>query len=75
MNRREALASVSVLLGGAIIGAEVFLSGCKTKPLQRAYLIPMTSHCWTILLKPLFLPLPTQVEARLQTQELLCSRL
>ena len=29
MNRREALASVSVLLGGAIIGAEVFLSGCK----------------------------------------------
>ncbi|MCH5683533.1 gluconate 2-dehydrogenase subunit 3 family protein [Niabella sp. W65] len=31
MNRREALASVSVLLGGAIIGAEVFLSGCKNK--------------------------------------------
>ncbi len=29
MNRREALTSVSVLLGGAIIGAEVFLSGCK----------------------------------------------
>nr|WP_317235171.1 gluconate 2-dehydrogenase subunit 3 family protein [Niabella ginsengisoli] len=29
MNRREALTRVSVLLGGTIIGAEVFLSGCK----------------------------------------------
>lgn len=28
MNRREALASVSILLGGTIIGAEIFLSGC-----------------------------------------------
>ncbi len=30
MNRREALTAVSVLLGGSIIGAEFFLSGCKT---------------------------------------------
>lgn len=31
MNRREALSSVALLLGGTIIGAEAFLSGCKTK--------------------------------------------
>lgn len=30
MNRREALSSVVLLLGGTIIGAEAFLSGCKT---------------------------------------------
>lgn len=30
MNRREALSRVSILLGGAIVGADVFLSGCKT---------------------------------------------
>jgi len=29
MNRREALSSVAILLGGTLIGAEVFLSGCK----------------------------------------------
>jgi hypothetical protein len=29
MNRREALSSVAVLLGGTIVGAEFFLSGCK----------------------------------------------
>ena len=29
MNRREALSSVALLLGGSIIGAEMFLSGCK----------------------------------------------
>lgn len=28
MNRREALSSVALLLGGTIVGAEVFLSGC-----------------------------------------------
>lgn len=28
MNRREALSAVSFLLGGTIIGAEIFLSGC-----------------------------------------------
>jgi len=31
MNRREALSSVALLLGGTILGAEAFLSGCKTK--------------------------------------------
>jgi len=30
MNRREALSSVVLLLGGTIIGADAFLSGCKT---------------------------------------------
>jgi hypothetical protein len=30
MNRREALSRVGVLLGGSIIGAEFFLSGCKS---------------------------------------------
>ncbi|HEX7756009.1 MAG TPA: gluconate 2-dehydrogenase subunit 3 family protein [Niabella sp.] len=32
MNRREALTAVSVLLGGTLVGAEAFLSGCKTAP-------------------------------------------
>lgn len=31
MNRREALSSVALLLGGTILGAEAFLTGCKTK--------------------------------------------
>ena len=31
MNRREALSSVALLLGGTMLGAEAFLSGCKTK--------------------------------------------
>ncbi len=30
MNRREALSSVALLLGGTIIGTSAFLSGCKT---------------------------------------------
>lgn len=30
MNRREALSRVALLLGGTVIGAEFFLSGCKT---------------------------------------------
>ncbi|SDD65046.1 gluconate 2-dehydrogenase subunit 3 family protein [Niabella drilacis] len=29
MNRREALTQVSLLLGGALVGADAFLSGCK----------------------------------------------
>ena len=28
MNRREAISSVALLLGGTILGAEAFLSGC-----------------------------------------------
>ncbi len=31
MNRREALSSVALLLGGTILGSQAFLSGCKTK--------------------------------------------
>jgi len=30
MNRREAISSVALLLGGTLIGAEAFMSGCKT---------------------------------------------
>lgn len=32
MNRREALSAVGFLMGGTIIGAEAFLSGCTNKP-------------------------------------------
>ncbi len=34
MNRREALSAVSLLVGGTVIGAEAFLSGCA-KPIPR----------------------------------------
>ncbi len=30
MDRREAVQHITLLLGGTILGAEVFLSGCKT---------------------------------------------
>ncbi len=33
MNRREALSRVSLILGGTIVGAEVFLQGCAKKPI------------------------------------------
>lgn len=32
MNRREALSAVGLLLGGTIIGSEVFLTGCSSSP-------------------------------------------
>lgn len=31
MNRRDAISRVALLIGGTVIGAEAFLSGCKTK--------------------------------------------
>jgi len=31
MERREAVKYISILLGGAVLGADAFLSGCKTK--------------------------------------------
>src|SRR5215212_818147 len=31
MDRREAVKYISILLGGTIVGADAFLSGCKTK--------------------------------------------
>ena len=31
MDRREAVKYISILMGGAVIGADAFLSGCKTK--------------------------------------------
>lgn len=36
MNRREALSRVSILLGGTIIGAEAFLTGCKSTTTKAA---------------------------------------
>lgn len=30
MNRREALSAVSILLGGTLVGGNIFLEGCKT---------------------------------------------
>jgi hypothetical protein len=42
MNRREALSAVSFLLGGTIIGAEIFLAGCnKPTPAQSTGLLTM----------------------------------
>jgi len=32
MNRREALSAVGLLVGGTIVGAEAFLTGCSSKP-------------------------------------------
>lgn len=32
MNRRDALGRVALLLGGTVVGAEMFLSGCKNAP-------------------------------------------
>jgi len=32
MDRREALSRVALIMGGTIIGAEIFLSGCKNEP-------------------------------------------
>jgi hypothetical protein len=36
MNRRDAIARVGLLVGGTVIGAEAFLTGCKKSPEQRA---------------------------------------
>src|SRR5476651_2783651 len=30
MNRRDAISRVSLIMGGAVIGAEFFISGCKS---------------------------------------------
>ena len=40
MNRREALSRVGILLGGTVIGAEVFLSGCKSTATKAAGFSP-----------------------------------
>jgi hypothetical protein len=31
MHRREALQRVAVILGGTVVGADLFLTGCKTE--------------------------------------------
>ena len=30
INRREALSRVAIIMGGTVLGAEAFLTGCKT---------------------------------------------
>lgn len=35
MNRREALKAVSFIMGGAVLGGELFLTGCDTKKEER----------------------------------------
>ncbi|MDR0793682.1 MAG: gluconate 2-dehydrogenase subunit 3 family protein, partial [Chitinophagaceae bacterium] len=37
MNRREAISAVSILLGGTLIGADAFLSGCKASDKKFAF--------------------------------------
>ena len=44
MNRREALSSVALLLGGTIIGAEAFLSGCNTGDSRLAASLNLTPN-------------------------------
>src|SRR5271170_6971172 len=34
MNRRDAIGKVALLMGGAVIGAEFFISGCKSTSTQ-----------------------------------------
>ena len=41
MNRRDAVSAVAILLGGTIVGGEMFLSGCKPGA-RKAAGIPMT---------------------------------
>ena len=42
MNRREALSRVAILVGGSIVGGELFLSGCKTS--DRVPGLPLTAE-------------------------------
>lgn len=39
MNRREALSTVSLLVGGTVIGAEVFLSGCARPNAKQVFFL------------------------------------
>jgi hypothetical protein len=49
MERRELLKMIAVLTGGAVIGADVFLSGCKTKNTTTAAFEPFP---WPTLQQP-----------------------
>lgn len=42
MNRRDALSRVALLVGGSIVGAEFFLSGCKSSD-QKVSGLPLTA--------------------------------
>jgi hypothetical protein len=35
MDRREALSRVALIMGGTIIGAQAFITGCKPTPKKR----------------------------------------
>lgn len=43
MNRREALKAVSVIMGGSLVGANAFLSGCAVTPEERVNSLFMES--------------------------------
>jgi len=43
MNRRDALSAVAVLLGGTIVGADMFLTGCKA-PAKKIAGLPLTKE-------------------------------
>ena len=42
MNRRDLLKQIALLTGGAVIGGELFLTGCKTGPKTTAEFTPTT---------------------------------
>ena len=43
MNRREVLSRVAIIMGGTVLGAEAFLSGCTTAK-QDWYFLRKTLH-------------------------------
>lgn len=49
MNRREALSAVSLLFGGAIVGAQNFLAGCSSHSDKAAQLSVLTDDDITLL--------------------------
>src|SRR5689334_10200275 len=40
MNRRELLKSIAIVTGGVVIGADLFLTGCKVGPKEEAGFTP-----------------------------------
>ncbi len=46
MNRRDAIGSVALIMGGTVIGADFFISGCKSKATKVADLFRNRSCCF-----------------------------
>ncbi|SDM17682.1 Gluconate 2-dehydrogenase subunit 3 [Catalinimonas alkaloidigena] len=49
INRREALARVALIMGGTVVGAEAFLSGCTNSPEQVANILDFTPDTVALL--------------------------